>query len=67
MCLDRHTLSRALKTAGLSFRQLRAAAIGEALERASNSRRPLIQKEVAEMLGFRSSRTVRNWRKANGR
>ena len=61
LSVDRHTLARALKDVGLTFRVVRAVAIRRALACARSGPRPMIQKELGAALGFRSRRSVRKW------
>lgn len=60
--LDRHTLTRHLrKAASLEFNELRLEFVAMALDRLTQRHRPLLRKEVANELGFRSTRTLGQW------
>lgn len=61
--ISRHTADRALRAVGVSFRDLRLARTKEALERLATAKRPLLQKELAALLGFGSQRRLLAWRR----
>lgn len=59
--IDRHTIARDLKrVGGITFRQLQARSMLDALARMSIER-PLMKKEMADRLGLRSARALRAW------
>src|SRR6267142_1037105 len=64
--IERHTITRALKSKGLSFRRLRAEMIVEAVETLLTKCPLRSQKEIAYLLGFRSQSAFSHFKKRHG-
>jgi hypothetical protein len=57
--VDRHTITRVLRASGTNFSQARQEALNSQMDSILGQSRPLLMKEVAQLLGC-SSRTLRS-------